>query len=242
MQINVIRTYYAPSSSQERAADDEKLLEWTEAALEAPNPPYDTLEEASRWLFLSDQDVFKVDQVHEEEDQDWRWQDVVMETLTELFGPFDSGYGDSMTRLVPSDPRSGAVTWGLWRAHHDSLCQEVAAASSYEERLAAVEDGDEELQSMCIDNVVMVADKQAFETGSLLAVFLDSRGHEIRSSRCGANEDWWSLRADAFGGAIESNPWWNGDAEGSRKGDRYGPRSEIGKLLYGVEDLLEGCE
>jgi hypothetical protein len=101
------------------------------------------------------------------------------------------------------------------------------------------------VQMLMCEYSVIIVDADSFTTQMVTMLLLDWQGNVVR---------WMRLDADGDISAASSPNFWlvlpeyegdeelMGENENAGVGPKYRPRAEIGKQLYGVDDLLEGIE
>ncbi|KAI1454924.1 hypothetical protein F4805DRAFT_437964 [Annulohypoxylon moriforme] len=204
-----LRTYYRDG--------DDQFTEWREID-EDYDPAFD--EGSAFWTKLDDPDMFNFGENWE------RFFDI----LPELAGPqqvysrvFGSGYGSN---------------------YLDSKRQKLRdAVARVEDKVEEVEDGliGTSLQVIAVETYLLLADAKAFETRKLRVLFLDAWGNIVRHSRI-EPEDIFELRSRWGAAKYRDGEYWLDKKErgepGGVLGDKYRARGEMGRSLYGVEDLL----
>jgi hypothetical protein len=214
-----LRTYYQDT--------DAEFKEWIETD-EAENERDDA--ESGWWCLLDDEAIFAFGEGLDAYNR-------VLDMIPELAGPSRSDVRVLEGPLV--EPSSDEMV----KETRAALREDVTAAVDKE---ATVHNGDNGvfLQLLSTDSWLLVADKEAFETDQLLVLFLDARGNIVRHARIWVDEIY-DLRVSYTIGHLESHRLWdeNSFAEAgavpfSSLGDKYKINGEIGRTLYGVEDLV----
>ncbi|ATY63425.1 hypothetical protein A9K55_009089 [Cordyceps militaris] len=233
-QLVWLRTHYARDRAA-RDRDDQNLRRWVETARdEDPTAPCDTFEEAWSCLVLNNDRLFDVG-------EDWS---AVFDLVPEILGPFADAGQDS--RRIPCDGAYDGAGSDTVATRRRRLRENLAVIDGYAARARFV-DREPWLKSLCVRTALVVVDERAFATGGLLRiVFVDPRGNEVRSSRSMYDDNWWTLKADLCGGGLGTNTWWEYDSDDDEEeaddwhdGEKYRAGGEIGKVLYGVQDMLQ---
>lgn len=220
-----VRTHYAADPA-ERARDGERLRGWLETDDDFnANIESDTTEETMPWRVLDDPLVFDFG-------DDW---ERVFEVLPELAGP-EQGLSRRFT---------GPEGWDQGRyleSLQQKLRENVSRMETQEEKLEAVECGGNDMQVRAVDSYLLVADEEAFCTDKLRIVFLDRRGNWVRESRIRCDEEIWTMDDQIRTGKIQTSEFWDSSDvvtnPGGALNPKYGALGEIGRELYGVEELL----
>lgn len=208
-----LRTHYGDG--------DDKFTQWREID-EDMDPRFE--EDLVPLLFFDDPQVFNFGE---------NWERI-FDILPELAGP-EQGY----TRAIAEG-----------RLYEDFLAlQQKALQQKLRENVIRAEDKEEEiecgvgqdLQFMAVEAYLIVADREAFETDQLRILYLDARGNIVRHSRL-PPEEVAIAREKWNAGKFRDSEWWIEERwsskPGSIIGEKYKARGEIGRVLYGVEDLL----
>jgi hypothetical protein len=213
-----LRTYYGNTNA--------KFIEWIKTDQE--------MDEAgdvnsSWWSHLDDEEVFSFGDGPE------AWKKV-LEILPELAGPKQGN-----VRILEGPMAHPAIN-EMVRESRSALRDDVENAVDKDGYVQIGENG-VALQLLATDSWLLVADKEAFENDTPLVLFLDARGNVVRQARIAVDEiD--ELRTSFKFGHLDSHKFWTTHAwEGtgpfSTLGEKYEPNGEIGRSLYGVEDLLD---
>ncbi|KAH8696518.1 hypothetical protein BGW36DRAFT_381163 [Talaromyces proteolyticus] len=211
-----LRTHYA-EEAEETARDNIKLVEWFKSSFEGnPYMDPDTVDTMMRWQILDDESVFNFKSAWER----------VFEIIPELTGP-KSGLS---RRFMPRTDG-----WG-----QNYPREEVASLPRLEDRVMAVECSDNCVQYSAVHSYLLVADEKTFTTDELLILYLDRKGNYVRESRIQLPADDLYTRGDMINnGKIRDAQYWTEDSPpGSSLNPKYRALGEIGRELYGVEDLL----
>lgn len=196
---------------------DAAFEEWREAH-EDSDPAFD--EGTTPWCVLDDAAVFDLGE---------RW-DGVLDVLPELAGP----------------------TEGYRRATGFHSAEEVeqlrATIQAAGDREAEAETGaGMELQLDAVATFLVVADREAWDTGKLRLLYLDAQGNIVRHSRI-SPEDVFNTRHEWIGKKFRDGYWWREEFEqsgldatkrlrfepGGTLGDQYRAHGALGRALYGL--------
>ncbi|KAH8696520.1 hypothetical protein BGW36DRAFT_360347 [Talaromyces proteolyticus] len=222
--INIwLRTYYA-EDAEEKARDSAKLAAWFESSVEG-NPNIDPSIDGTMisWRLLDDELIFNFG-------TDW---ERVFEIIPELIGPKS---GLSRRFLSDEDSVGKRFREEVFR----ELRENVALSTGLQEKLITIEGSDNIVQYCSVHSYLLVADETTFTTDELLILFLDLKGHYVRQSRIKVPDDDIFMLGDMINsGKIRDARYWTDDfPPGSSLNPKYRALGEIGRELYGVEDLL----
>lgn len=214
-----LRTYY-----KDRDAEFKEWIEIDEANNE------EDCAESSWWCLLDDEAMFSFGESSDAYNR-------VFDIIPELAGPTPGN------ARVLEGPFVEPLIDEMVKKTRAALREEVIKAVDKE---ASVHIGDNGvyLQLWSTDSWLLVADKEAFETDQPLVLFLDARGNIVRHTRISIDEIY-DLRLSYTIGHLESHKFWNsygpaddGTGPSSILGKKYEMNGEIGRTLYGVEDLV----
>jgi hypothetical protein len=214
-----LRTHYA-AGEEEKAQDGAKLVGWFEESVD-DNPNGEDPDEIIAWSILDDESVFNFG-------DDW---ERVFEVIPELAGP-RAGFS---RRFVIEEYNERII-----KRSGETLREQVASLPSLQDRIAAVESSDNYAQVHSVDSYIFVADERTFTADELLILFLDKMGNHIRQSRIPLP----CHELSYFGGALDrirldtAIHWTEDYPPGSTLSTKYRAFGEIGRELYGVDDLL----
>ncbi|KAJ5555618.1 hypothetical protein N7535_008052 [Penicillium sp. DV-2018c] len=207
----LLRTYYSTEEG-ERAEHDKLMNTWVDV---------DPFEAESWWAVLDNADHFNFG-------SDWRR---IYEVLPEVAGPlspetedewiprsrepeyFDSIRHDFKTQLAEAKERNPKE----WREGRDAIIGSLAMR----------------LHKLSTRTYIILADQEAFQSGSLRLLYLDGFRNVVREGRLDPESD------DLFGVISK---WMDSELlENSVVGDRYRVSGELGKKLYQLteEDLAD---
>ncbi|KAH8690779.1 hypothetical protein BGW36DRAFT_59754 [Talaromyces proteolyticus] len=222
--INIwLRTHYA-ESVEEKARDSAKLAAWFESPVEGnPNIDDDVDDTMTSWRLLDDELIFNFG-------TDW---ERVFEIIPELVGP-KSG----LSRCFLSEEDS--VTKKYRKEIFGELREKVASSAELQEKLITIEGSNNRVQCRSVHTYLLVADKTAFTTDEFLILFLDLKGHYVRQSRIELPDDDIFMLGDMINSEKirDAQYWTDNFPPGSSLNPKYRALGEIGRELYGVEDLL----
>lgn len=200
----LLRTHYC-TDEEERARHDDLMTEWVDS---------DHFEPEAWWAVLNDADLFNFG-------AEWRR---VYEILPELAGPLDPEVDDKLRiprarKAEDLEPfRSDLKTQiaevkeeapEAWRDDRDTIIDSLAIG----------------LQKCAKRAYLILADEEAFRSGSLYVLYLDGFRNVIREGRMDPEIH------DLFGVVgtwVETNEF----LEGSTVGEKYRASAELGRELY----------
>jgi hypothetical protein len=214
---HLLRTYY--SAEDQRAKDDAQMERWIDS---------DTFCEEAEWAVLDNENIFNFGPRPE----DWRQ---IYDILPELAGPL------STENFLPSngkiqvkrclEPNDFKETYSYFIRDLTSMKKEDPEAWRRDPN-SVIESAGMGLQRMVTSTYILIADEEAFRSGSLLVLYLDGFRRVVRGGRIDQELDdvanivaVWMCTADLM--------------EYSTVSERYRVNGDLGRELYQLtEELL----
>lgn len=172
-------------------------------------------EDTVSWCVLDDAGLFNLGS---------RWEEV-FDVLPELAGPVQ-GYERGITFGFDEDQQLRA----LIQVAEDKELEAEAGAGM-------------QLQVKAVTTFLVVADREAWDTGRLRLLYLDSQGHIVRHSRI-RPEDLFETRHEWIGKKFRDGNWWLDEYDetsglrhdpGGTLGDKYRAHGSLGRVIYGLK-------
>lgn len=238
----LLRTYYhgraTESDTEQRAKDDTQMEEWTNA---------DIFCEEIEWALLDNEGLFNFEPgtgnaAFSDPDPDpesWRR---IFDIFPEIAGPIapepcsPSGSRTSQGKRVIKrvhDPMDDAFKdMRLFFKRDLRTAKQSDPAAWLHERNSVIESTGMILQEVVMSTYMFVADKEAFETGQLLLLYLDGLRRVIRQSRIDSERD-------DVGSIVGSWSRTRELLEYSVVSERYRVDGDLGRELYRLDEVLK---
>lgn len=216
---HLLRTHYSANENQ-RAKDDEQMERWIDTEI---------FSEEAEWAVLDNENIFNFGT-----GRNWRR---IYDILPELAGPLlvkpdYSKDGELTFKRVP-EPNDNKNMYSYFRRDLTTAKKDDPDAWRHD-RNSVIESTGISLQKIATSTYIIIADEEAFLSGSLLVVYLDGLRRVIREGRI-------DQELDDIGSIVGS---WMETAdlmEYSTLSGRYQVNGDLGRELYQLteEDLTD---
>ncbi|CAG8130201.1 unnamed protein product [Penicillium salamii] len=200
----LLRTHYC-TDEEEKARHDDLMSEWVDS---------DPIESEAWWAVLNNADLFNFG-------SEWRR---VYEILPELAGPLEPEVDDRM-RIPRARKADDLETFRSDLKTQIAEAKEEAPEAWRDDRDTIIDSLAIGLQKCATRTYLILADEEAFRSGSLYVLYLDGFRNVIREGRMDPEiHDLFGV----IGTWMETNEF----LEGSTVGEKYRANAELGRELY----------